>query len=609
MGIIGNLKDLIFGAKPEPKFSESDFLAAKQRAETLVREFNESLVIADQSKSRKIREERLQIARQWFVELKKLTIKFPFLSLPNLQAVEASIIAVEAETSLLPYNDATDTSTKNIPDTVQPERSGQDRQRLSEREEQTILMCIQGCFRVVNESIEIARKSKNLETKLSRLRVARDNLKEAQGQASQFSLEVGGFAEAEAEINRIDEAIKAGTPTEVAGMQQTDANAAYASTARNFLMEATALKKAKKYIEACDKLCEAYSADGAENLFIEERLRLPMYLQLAGKNDEGWDELNRLYASYDQSFQMQIENQMRIFLRKEKNESASNPVRVILRGDNKLMEDATVVKTARNLLKEATALKKVKRYIEACDKLREAYSADGAENLMIADRLRLPMYLQLAGKNDEAWDELNRLDARYTDQYSEAGIIGQMSTFLQKENNETALNPVRVILREKTRELDHVSIMQAARDTSRASLRSSADICPTHRWLCALDSDTCVLCGMRDGKEWDTLTLEPVGHSIPFISPPLHWNCRCRLSPVTRLLRMAEGQRASMFGPVDRKMTFGEFLKHRDTTFQDEVFGEDRAKIWRDAKLSLDQLVDGAGRELTLDELRAKYCK
>lgn len=106
MGIIGKLKDLIFGAMPEPKFSESDVLAAKQRAETLAREFSESLSIAAKSENRRIREERLQIAREWLVELKKLAIKFPFLQLTNLQEVEARIIAVEAETRLLHYGDA-----------------------------------------------------------------------------------------------------------------------------------------------------------------------------------------------------------------------------------------------------------------------------------------------------------------------------------------------------------------------------------------------------------------------------------------------------------------------------------------------------------------------
>lgn len=102
---------------------------------------------------------------------------------------------------------------------------------------------------------------------------------------------------------------------------------------------------------------------------------------------------------------------------------------------------------SRNLLKEATALKREKKFFEACEKLREAYSADGAENLMIEDRLRLPMYLQLAGKNDEGWDELNRLNVRYVDQFSQPRIANQRRVFLQKEGNQKATNPVRSILR------------------------------------------------------------------------------------------------------------------------------------------------------------------
>lgn len=113
MGIIGKIKDLIFGAKPEPKFSDSDILAAKQRAETLAREFSESLGIAAQSKIRRIREERMQIAHEWLVELKKLAIKFPFLQLTNLQEIEARIIVVEAETRLLSYNDASGRGTSD----------------------------------------------------------------------------------------------------------------------------------------------------------------------------------------------------------------------------------------------------------------------------------------------------------------------------------------------------------------------------------------------------------------------------------------------------------------------------------------------------------------
>lgn len=91
------------------------------------------------------------------------------------------------------------------------------------------------------------------------------------------------------------------------------------------------------------------------------------------------------------------------------------------------------VNPAREMLKEATALKKEKKYDEACDKLREVFKAKGSDELMVKERMRLPMYLQLAKKNDEGWRILNELNIKYTDVFSQAEIANQMRVFLEKE--------------------------------------------------------------------------------------------------------------------------------------------------------------------------------
>lgn len=89
--------------------------------------------------------------------------------------------------------------------------------------------------------------------------------------------------------------------------------------------------------------------------------------------------------------------------------------------------------TSRELLKQATQLKKEKKYDEACEKLNEAFVADGHENLMTKEFLRLPMYLQLAGKNDDGWRALNEMNIKFIDIYSQSDIANQMRIFLQKE--------------------------------------------------------------------------------------------------------------------------------------------------------------------------------
>ena len=112
MSIIGMFKRLISGASAEPReqiqsnktfrneyaFSERDKLVAQKCAADALRVFTESLNIANNSKNLSTRESRLQIARNTLIELKKMEKQFPFLHLENLQAVEASIAGVEAET-------------------------------------------------------------------------------------------------------------------------------------------------------------------------------------------------------------------------------------------------------------------------------------------------------------------------------------------------------------------------------------------------------------------------------------------------------------------------------------------------------------------------------
>ena len=192
-------------------------------------------------------------------------------------------------------------------------------------QEQVIWGCIQSSFRVINESIEIARRSKNCETKLSRIALARKSLEEAQNMAESYRLKVEGFANADAEIKRIEQAIDSETPTITDDMPNIGVDSVFSSDARKLLMEATDLKKLGKYLEACDKLKQAYSANGAKELFIEERLRLPMYLLLAGKEKEGLASLNRLATEFnDPMSQAVIAKQKIIFQKKASKEKAPN---------------------------------------------------------------------------------------------------------------------------------------------------------------------------------------------------------------------------------------------------------------------------------------------
>lgn len=64
------------------------------------------------------------------------------------------------------------------------------------------------------------------------------------------------------------------------------------------------------------------------------------------------------------------------------------------------------------LLKEAVAHKNNKEFDVAVEKLKAAFELmipDELYGVAVEKRVRLPQYLQLAGRNDEAWNELNNL--------------------------------------------------------------------------------------------------------------------------------------------------------------------------------------------------------
>ena len=166
--------------------------------------------------------------------------------------------------------------------------------------------------------------------------------------------------------------------------------------------------------------------------------------------------------------------------------------------------------------------------------------------------------------------------------------------------------------------LVHDSIMQIANDARMATYKANADIMKGFEWLATLDGNTCVQCMAYSGAQWD-MEGKPIKGDLPLKNPPLHPNCRCVLTSITKTFKELgikglpelpdTGERASDLGPIDRKTTMDQFLKMHDTEWQDEMLGKGKAKLWRDGKITLQQLVSGEGRELSLAQLKALAAK
>ncbi len=149
------------------------------------------------------------------------------------------------------------------------------------------------------------------------------------------------------------------------------------------------------------------------------------------------------------------------------------------------------------------------------------------------------------------------------------------------------------------------AVIRTAANTAGSAARSelysaNSDVLKGEEWTSVLDGRTTLVCSGRDGKVY------PVGQGP---QPPAHYNCRSVRIPVVddRFAVLRQGAtRASYQGPVSAQRTYSGWLKDQPKSFQDEVLGTERAKLFRSGTVPLDRFTDDAGRTLTLEQLRAR---
>ena len=165
--------------------------------------------------------------------------------------------------------------------------------------------------------------------------------------------------------------------------------------------------------------------------------------------------------------------------------------------------------------------------------------------------------------------------------------------------------------------LVHTSVQSVANTTREKIFADNDDVMSGKEWSSALDRKTCPTCGALDGKRWTT-DGKPIKHSMVYQIPPKHFRCRCSMVPVLKtwaelgvnMDELPDGTRASMEGQVNDK-DFESWLKRKtesDPTFADRTLGKGRAELWRNSKITMDQMISG-GKPLSLAELKAKYDK
>lgn len=141
---------------------------------------------------------------------------------------------------------------------------------------------------------------------------------------------------------------------------------------------------------------------------------------------------------------------------------------------------------------------------------------------------------------------------------------------------------------------------------ARESLFSeNTDLIKGFRYTATLDGRTTELCASRDGKIYKQ------GQAKPVI--PAHFNCRSTYVMVLKSWRelgidtdeLNDSTRASMDGQVPESVTYQDWLKKKPASFQDEVLGKTKGRLFREG-LPLDRFVNDKGKVYTLDQLKQR---
>lgn len=188
-------------------------------------------------------------------------------------------------------------------------------------------------------------------------------------------------------------------------------------------------------------------------------------------------------------------------------------------------------------------------------------------------------------------------------------LLGQNNQQIVQRIIGTPASPgLLLIARNQANSLVHTATHTVANDAQQAVYTANADVIPSLIWFTALDSHVCPLCAARADKSWrNTPNHEPIGHDISYQIPPIHFNDRCILLPEMEDLGLPVGERASSLGPIKGDTTFKQYLDMVPHEQLEKQLGKGRAALYKAGDISLTQLIDGTGRELTLKQLKDKY--
>lgn len=161
--------------------------------------------------------------------------------------------------------------------------------------------------------------------------------------------------------------------------------------------------------------------------------------------------------------------------------------------------------------------------------------------------------------------------------------------------------------------LSRTATQAIAIEARNETLKANSDVVKGKMSLAVLDGRTTLQCAVRDRAEYN-LDNEPIGkNKQPYLEIPRHFGCRSWWQALLKRWdemglpfdEFKPSTRASLDGQIPREKTFNDMLDSKSAAWQDKYLGKGRAKLYREGKITLADMVDGVGRELTISELKS----
>jgi SPP1 gp7 family putative phage head morphogenesis protein len=233
--------------------------------------------------------------------------------------------------------------------------------------------------------------------------------------------------------------------------------------------------------------------------------------------------------------------------------------------------------------------------------------------------------------------DLQRIEDQIKIGLMQGETVEQIARRVFGTGNLDGIDGVTEITRQQSKAITRTAVNHVGNQAKREYYKANSDLFREELYVATLDSRTTAVCKANDGKRF------PVGEG-PI--PPLHYNCRSlrvaiindevigtrpakptverelvedfakenELEPVRKRDDLPPGWKTKYDAYARKRIrqlteqrpaeeSYNVWLRRQSKTFQEEVLGVTKAKLYRDGKLSLDRFVNRQGDELTLAQL------